>query len=384
MGDSTRSLARRGALAASLALLVALPAASLGAQGTVGGQGFGYPPGQLGSRAQGTAGAVAEFDAETPLNPAALALAARTAIFFQYAPEFRVTDAGGGSDRTSAQRFPLVGGFARIGENVRIGLAISTLLDRTFSTRGSVSDTVNGEVITSTDRFRTAGGLADVRFAGSWRPGSRVAVGAAIHAITGENRIDVSRSIGDTLFFSLEDRTLSYSGGAVSAGATLQLARTLGIAASARHGTSLRARAGDTLVASARVPDRVGASAQYTGITGTTLAVRTEWVGWSAMGQLASSRLSTFDALEVGAGADVSGPRLGDRVTMLRAGYRWRELPFGVGSTQPTEQSVSLGVGLPFAYERSMLDLAVQRASRRAGDLRERAWILTLGVTVRP
>ena len=46
-----------------------LATAPLAAQGTVSGQGYGYPPGALGTRTQGTGGALTQFDEETPVNP---------------------------------------------------------------------------------------------------------------------------------------------------------------------------------------------------------------------------------------------------------------------------------------------------------------------------
>ena len=54
-----------------LAGLILVPVVGA-AQGTVGGQGFGYPAGQYSSRAAATAGALAPFDPMSPVNPAAI------------------------------------------------------------------------------------------------------------------------------------------------------------------------------------------------------------------------------------------------------------------------------------------------------------------------
>lgn len=364
-------------------VLAALPAAAA-AQATVGGQGFGYPPGQLGTRARGMAGGIAEHDAESPINPAALGLVQRTGIFFQYAPEFRLTEVGGQEERTTIIRFPLVGGVARLGEKLRVGLAASAILDRTFDTRSAVADTVNGEEIISSDRFRSEGGIGEFRLAASWQLARTLLVGAGVHAITGENRLDVERSFGDTLRLPLENRVLSYSGGAMSFGAAWQLTRALSVAASAKRGADIRVRGGDTLLATGRAPDRVGGGVLFSGITGTTLAARAEWTRWSNLAGLGSERLGATDGWDLGAGADVAGPRFGDRVMTLRAGARWRELPFAAAGSQVREIGFSGGIGIPLAYERSMVDLAVQRDARSAGDARERAWTISFGVTVRP
>jgi hypothetical protein len=373
------------ALRAALLAFSLVATGTAAAQGSVSVQGFGYPPGQLGTRSGSLGGGTGEHDPESALNPAALGLARATMIFLQYAPEFRTVEGDGGASRTTTLRFPLVGGYARIGERARIGLHVSALLDRTFSV--SVPDTTvlgNGETSVDTDHFRNQGGISDVRFAGSWRFGRRLDIGLGLHAITGQNRIDVTRDLGDSLELAISDRVLSYSGGAVSAGFALQLARVLNVAGSLRRGTELRARAGDTLVSVARTPDRIGGGLQYTGITGTTLAARAEYTTWSDMRGLGSSALTTFDTWEFGGGADVAGPRLGSRPIMLRAGARWRELPFGVGATRATEVEVGGGLGFLLPYERATADIGIRRAARSAGDARESAWTLSLGVSVRP
>jgi hypothetical protein len=230
------------ALRAALVASSLLAAGTAAAQGSVSVQGFGYPPGQLGTRSGSVGGGTGEHDPESAINPAALGLARATMIFLQYAPEFRSVEGPGGSSRTTTLRFPLVGGYARIGERARIGMHVSTLLDRTFAV--SVPDTTilgNGESAVDTDHFRNQGGLSDVRFAGSWRFGRRLDVGLGVHAITGQNRIEVTRDLGDSLELAVSERVLSYSGGALSAGMALQLSNVLNVAGSVQRGTELRA-----------------------------------------------------------------------------------------------------------------------------------------------
>jgi hypothetical protein len=370
---------------ASAAVAMAAGATAVGAQGSVSVQGLGFAPGQLGTKAASMAGGIGEHDPESPVNPAALGLAPNTMIFFQYAPEFRSVSSGGVSDRTSTLRFPLVGGYARLGERARIGLSVSTLLDRTFSVAVSDTSTLGGASVVSTDRFRNEGGMSDVRFAGSWRFGRRIHVGGGVHAITGQNRIEVSRAVGDSLELSLEQRTLSFSGGALSAGVALQLSSAVNVAGSLQRGLDVRARSGDTLVARARVPDRFGAGVQFTGITGTTLGARMEYMKWSNMRGLVSESTPVDDTWEIGAGADVAGPKLGTRAVLLRAGVRWRELPFGVtAASKSTEFELGGGLGFQLPFERAMAELGVRRASRSGGGADETGWTIGLGVSVRP
>src|SRR5450830_554873 len=88
-------------------VLAAASAGSLAAQGALSVQGFGYPMGQLSTRAAGTAGAVGETDAGSPLNPAAVFSAGRTILSFQFDPEFRQVKVGGATVTTRPPRFPL-------------------------------------------------------------------------------------------------------------------------------------------------------------------------------------------------------------------------------------------------------------------------------------
>ena len=360
-------------------------AGSATGQGTVSGQGFGYPPGQLGTRSASMSGGNGEQDPESAVNPAALGLARSTMLFMQYAPEFRQVQVPGASERTTTLRFPMIGAYARLGERARIGLHISTFLDRTFAV--SVQDTTalsGGDTIVSTDRFKNEGGMSDVRFAASWRLARRFDFGAAFHAITGQNRVEVTRDVGESIQLNIESRALSFSGNALSAGVAMQLTNVLNVAGSLQRGFEIRSRIGDTLLNTARVPDRYGAGIQYTGITGTTLAARAEYMTWSNMAGLGSSSMSVFDTREIGGGADIAGPRIGSRPIMLRIGARWRELPFGVNGTKVEEIEAGGGLGFVLPFERASMDVGFRHSDRTAGDAKEKAWTLNVGVSVRP
>jgi hypothetical protein len=69
----------------------------------------------------------------------------------------------------------------------------------------------------------------------------------------------------------------------------------------------------------------------------------------------------------------------------LRLGARYGTLPFPVQSgLQPTEFGVSIGSGTRFAQERAGIDIALEHVWRSAGDFKERAFVVTVGVGVRP
>jgi hypothetical protein len=79
---------------------------------------------------------------------------------------------------------------------------------------------------------------------------------------------------------------------------------------------------------------------------------------------------------------------------MLRIGARWRTLPFAVTPVENgvvgaprkvRERSLSFGTGTTFARGRVAADIGVVRASRDAGlSVDEQAWILSIGMSVRP
>jgi len=111
-------------------VLCATVAASASAQGNLSSQGFGYPAGGLSTHAEGLGGSIAENDALSPVNPAALSSWGRPGLYFQYDPEFRSVTANGQSDHTLTARFPLLAGALNIGSRFTLGVASTTLLDR--------------------------------------------------------------------------------------------------------------------------------------------------------------------------------------------------------------------------------------------------------------
>jgi len=137
-----RSRFRRAAAIAGVAALAVASARTSAAQGTAGSQGFGYPTGQLGSRASASMGALTEFDETTPLNPSALLGWRNAGVHFQYEPEFRTTEANGATIRTAVNRVPVVLAALPVGSRAVIALSLSSLLDRTWGT-----DVVNRQLV---------------------------------------------------------------------------------------------------------------------------------------------------------------------------------------------------------------------------------------------
>jgi hypothetical protein len=379
------------------AVLLALPVAA-GAQGTLSTQGFGYPSGQMSTRTMGTGGSLAEIDPLSVTNPASVINLGASALYFQAEPEYRTIRVGGASERSTIARYPLVAGGIPLTSTLFAGVSVSSLLDRSFQTVGRGSQIVGGNVVTSTNTFGSDGAIGDVRVALAWAPMPWLHLGLAGHAITGDNRLTSQQRFDDSTRYAaiIDTSTVTYVGNAFSGGAEAYIGRYGVVAASYRRGGPLSVKHGDTTLGSARVPDRLAVSAAYLGIRGTTLAVRTAKEQWSDMNGLGSGGMPISEGWDTSVGADVLGPRFAGRSVQLRAGARWRTLPFDVRPTlaaggfgpsgSVSEKSYSLGAGTLLARGRAALDIAGIRATRSssATAVGENAWTLSVGITVRP
>lgn len=376
------------AAAAATALLLVTGAMPARAQGTLSTQGFGYPPGHLSSRALGTGGATAETDAASAVNPAALLNWGASAVFFQADPEWRTVTGTGIDQRTSTWRYPLTMGALSLGPRAIVALSTSTLLDRTWTTSETGPIDIGGTPVTATTTYSSEGAINDIRLAGAYAPQPWIRVGLGAHAFTGRNLLTVFSQFTDSVAFTPLRATtvISYGGNAFSGGVEARLGRKVSVAASARVGGSITAERNDSTLSSAEVPSRFGVGVAYIGLAGSTIGVRASHEGWSSLSSLGSAGLEARDAWDLGAGADVRGPRFGRNVLQLRAGVRRRTLPFEAAGEQVTESSFNFGTGTSFANGRVFGDLGAARVKRTvpSGDVEEGAWTFSLGLAVRP
>jgi hypothetical protein len=382
-----RSARAVSARSLSTLAVLALSVGSAEAQSNLSSQGFGFPTGQLSARAYGTGGALAETDPLSPVNPASISLLPSRTIFFQIEPEFRTVKGTAGSEATTTARYPVVFGAIPLTSSFIMSLSASTLLDRTSSTSFKTAQQLtDGESVAMTTTYRIDGAMSDIRLAGAWIPASWLRVGVGVHGIAGHNLVNLTQSFDDSSRFSsfTQSRVLGFGGGAVSGGVQLVSSQFV-VAGSARYGGKLNMSSEDTVLTSARVPNRFGASLSYIGIANSTISVRTARDNWSSLGSLGSSQLRAVDAWDTSVGADMAGPRLGQHVMFLRAGFRERTLPFEAAGHEVNERSVAVGTGTAFAGNHVLADLALIRASRTANlSATENAWTVSIGIAVRP
>ncbi|MFN0099150.1 MAG: hypothetical protein ACKVS7_10780 [Gemmatimonadaceae bacterium] len=371
----------------TVALVTALTwsAVELHSQGSLASQGYGYPTGQLSSRALGVGGATAETDPASAINPAAIGLSSRYSISMLFEPEFRRTSVSGGEANTRTIRFPnfmLTGSVGRFAASA----SFTTFLDRTFSSSLTDTQIIAGDTVASTLTNNSNGAMNDARFAVSYWVTQKLQLGAAVHGLTGENRIFISRLFPDSVGVGgvTQASVINFSGRMYSLGAVYSPTAKWLLGASARFGGPLDAQQDAVVIGEATAPRRVGLGASYYGIPNTTLSARFDATEWSAVDPLGSAVMTTHDATEIGLGVDVLGPRLGGVATIARLGFRDRQLPFGLLGEQIGERTLSGGLGIPLGRSRGQLDLALQRAARSAAGVDERAWLISIGFGIRP
>ena len=376
-------------LVAMLASLI--PAGDAGSQGTLSTQGFGYPPGQYSTRARGTGGGMAEFDPESPVNPAAIGLSGDPRVFLQYEPEFRKLTSGPNTSNATTARFPVFSASVPFGRRGSVGIAASTFLDRSSSTTITRDQEVAGTLSSVTETTRILGAINDLRLAVGWAPSQKFQIGLGAHAYTGQNRVSFSQIFPDSLNFSSLSQvsTLGFRGYAGSAGVVIRPSRTFGIAMSGRKGADIEARNGDSAISEAKLPDRYGFSVAYEGIPGSSISAHVSREMWSKLNGLGSSAAPTaVDAWEGGFGVESLGPRLVSRQTILRIGTRYRTLPYLAAGAEVKELSFMGGIGTQFFRNRATFDVTFERAGRTVDgsdvDAKERAYILSFGLRVRP
>ncbi len=373
-------------LTLALAALLGVPGMS-GAQGAISTQGFGYPTGGLSTRAAAGGGGFGEFDFTSPRNPSSTLGWGRGGLYFQYEPEFRRVTAGPSSDNTMTARFPIWMAGMQLGTRAMGTLTSSTLLDRTWATRIRGGQILGPDSVGYEERVESSGAINDIRLGVSYSVRATLSVGVGLHGYTGENRMSLVRQFDDSLRYGtlVRELTIGYLGNAISAGVTWRPHPRLAVAASMRSGGSLDVRIADTLIASGSMPNRFGAGIRFDGLPGASLAISVERTSWSSLGELSQTSLITNDTWEVGAGLEMTGPKLRQVPALLYLGYRRRDLPFSVGGEVVPERFFSTGAGIPLAGPRVILDMALQHATRGpVAGISERAWIMSVGFTVRP
>ncbi|MGE5926575.1 MAG: hypothetical protein ACM357_04425 [Gemmatimonadota bacterium] len=381
------------------ALLLALcalgaPALAHAQSSQFGVRGLGFPGRGTSVQAMGSAGAFSMFDPASSTNPAALTQARVFTAAFTVLQNYRSSRIVDLQESGRDTRFPqmAIGGPIR-GTPLSFGVSFSTLTDRDFELASTALVPIRGVPVEVFDTLASTGGISDLRAAAAYATGAWN-FGAGVHVITGSNRVQLNRVFADSAYAPLTQRSeISYAGAGVSAGIWRAFGERLALAGMVRIDGEASIDRDSGRVAEVRLPLTFGGAVRWR--ASGTLAVGGQAIvrQWSRADEAlrALGGTGAQDAVDLSAGVEITRNARRVQHRPIRIGARFATLPFPVESgARVREFGVSLGTGLRFAQDRAGIDhagvdLSLERVWRGArGGFRESAWLIGLGVTVRP
>ena len=337
-------------------------------------RGLGTPGRWESVRARSTGGAFGPFDPLSSLMEAAIADVGRLTATAEGGTSHRDAEVGGTTTALRATRFPLMGVAGQVAPRLAIAVGFTTYLDKSWDVTLRDSALLRGVLQRYTDEITSDGSVADLRLALASRMSRRIAIGGGVHLLAGSTRMTAERRFDDSTFHTVQQLAeVRYDGFGVSGSVLIGLAPGLSIAGWARSDNRLRAKVADTTSAVTDLPWMAGGGVLFAPSPSARLGVSAAWRSWSKAGA------GAFDTWSWSAGAE-----FGSRRMPFRLGARGGTLPFGPGTTAPTEVAGSAGTGRAFAQGRAQIDLGLERLERRGEGLTERVWTVLVGLTVRP
>lgn len=348
-------------------------------------RGIGFPGRPLSARARALGGGPAVFDPVSAVNPAAATAFSRLTVIAVSGTEYRTYKIGDTRvEGLRATRFPLALIGGAITRRVHYAFSFASYAERTFDVISADTVPLRGEQVAVEDRLSSNGGIVDLRGAVAWTPARRIWVGAAIHLISGSAKLVVRREFGDSAFRSFQ-RTgkASFSGTGVSAGAIVTVAPGFRIGVTGRIDGTLEQAVDSVPAGRVNLPVTLSAGIELAPLPALRVTATAAWRSWSdAAPDLVAPDESAFDTWEVGTGIELGAA--GTSRIPLRLGFRYAQLPFAPGSEQAREIDLALGTGLVFASNRGLVDFTLERALRDGAGVSERAWQISVSMTVRP
>ena len=376
-------------------LLLTLAAPPLVAQSSeFGTRGLGFPGRGESVRALGTGGGLGLFDSGSSQNPAALADVFALTATFTGMENFRSSTGPSGTLSGRDMRFPQITVAGPVGHRpFAFGVSYSNYTDRDFSVATTSALELGGVPVSSFDTLTSRGGLNDLRLGVAYRGPSAWNFGLAFHLVTGSARTELRRGFSDTAYTPVfQTAEISYAGIGVSAGVLHTMGR-LSIAAMARTDGNANVDRDSTRVSSVGLPVSFGAGVRYHAGARLDLAAQGMYRGWSAADSalVAGGGTGARNTVAMSAGGEYVTDLRRPYRRPIRFGARYARLPFPVVSGgQPSEFGVSLGTGTRFLDPRTRrevagLDLSIEHVWRREGSsYREGAWLISVGVTIKP
>lgn len=364
----------------ALAAVLAMPGPSR-AQSPSTSLGLGYPTPPVDGRAAALGGVgVGLLGGSFSIrNPADLVEFSEASLSLTAAPE-GVTVEGVEDGETGRSRFSTIRAVLPLGEwAASVGFGSELDQDWKFTSRDTLE--ISSGRFPFEQRRESNGGISTIDLSLARRIGP-LSAGISYQRLTGSLQQDLVRrfqvSVDSTVSApdSVEQRaTFNYSGWRVRGGVGIQLGDRVRISGSYAQTGELEADR-DTAVTTSREVE--GEARQFSmpssASVGASVLVTDSWLlsaggGWEEWSETAESLDGgARDTYWGGGGLEFRGLDAGPFPVRLRAGGRWRELPFRLpGRAAPTETAVTFGLGLEFASQRAAVDVAGEIGSR--GDL---------------
>lgn len=370
-----------GAVCAWLAVLVA--SAGAGAQTPATSVGLGYPTPPVDARAAALGGAgVGLLEGTFTIgNPADLVEFGQASLSISAAPE-AVTFEGidEGVDDSGRSRFSIIRAVVPLGEWAA-GIGFGSTLDQDWKFTDRDTLEISSGRFPFEERRENDGGVStvDVSVARSFGP---LSAGASYQLLTGSLRQDLVRRFRLSVDSVIraprpvqQSVAWSYSGWRFKGGLGLDIAGRVRVSGVYTVSGDLEAEP-DSAATFADDPDGTAgvrefdmpASVQVGGSALVTedwlVAASGGWSGWSETDDDLGEERGR-DVYWAGGGVEFRGLQIGAFPVALRAGGRWRELPFALPDrAAATETALTLGLGTEVAAGTGAVDFGVEFGSR--------------------
>ena len=371
-----------------LVLLLA-PGVLAGQSSQFGVRGLGIPGRWLSARAIASGGAFGLVDPESSVSPTSLSGLAMLTATFTGVQSFRHVENPAGAESLRESAFPqlaIAGPIKKL--PLVLGVSFSNYTSRDFTLASADTILLRGALVPVSDTFSSRGGMSDLRFAGAYTiPGGWV-VGGSVHVLTGSNRLVSVRAFEDISFLTAKQSSeVSFAGVGFDLGLMRNFGTSFSLAAVARSDGHAIVDRDSATVARVDLPYTFGFGVRWRPAPALDLASNVVVRTWSASNSdlLAQGGTGADNTVQVALGGVLIPDARRPNRRPIRFGVHYGTLPFFLGTgEQPTEFGVSLGTGARFAQQRAGLDLALEQVWRSAGGYKERAFQVTVGVSVRP
>ena len=367
-----------------IAAAIVAPATASAQNSIFGIRGTGFPGRQVSARARALGDAWGPFDRTSTVNPATIATFTSLGVSATGGTTRRrysidETDVSG----LVETRFPhaVLGG--RVGGlPVSFAVSFSTYAERSWAITRTDTVSINNAPVAVVDSIASDGGIVDARAALGWRISAGFQVGAAFHLINGSTRVTARREFVDREFGTfLEESNVNFRGIGVSVGFRAVLAQQrLQLAGAARFDNNLKSTVeSSNAQTTTDLPASVNGGVSLVMTSQLRWSVAGAWYGWGQSND--DLAVETFDTWQIGSGFEFGG------VTSrfpLRVGVRYATLPFSPVASQPHEWGFSAGTGTRFASNRGQLNVTIERLLRDGARVVERAWHVSVGISIQP